>query len=106
MWFISYAIRGFLDGFRTPGGRWRFKRGDVRRFRLPCDANLGFLEVSGDDIVRMRDDDKMPIGVIAGKTGLSSGTISNMYRKAKAAQALKRLEEFKAASAAVVEPGG
>jgi hypothetical protein len=102
---ISYAVRGFLDGYRTPGGRWRFKRGDIRRFRLPGDANLGFLEVSGDDIVRMRDDEKMSVGVIAGKTGLSNATIRNMYRKAQAAQALRRLEEFKAASAAVPDPG-
>lgn len=97
---ISYALRGFLDGFRTPGGRWRFKRDDVRRFTLPADANLGFLEVSGDDIVRMRDDEKMSIGIIAGKTGLSSGTIRTRYSNAKAAQALKRLEEFTAASEA------
>lgn len=101
---ISYAVRGFLDGFRTPGGRWRFRRSDVHRFRLPADANLGLVQVSGDDIVRMRDDEKMSIGVIAGKTGLSSGTIRNMYRKAQAAQALQRLAEFKAANAGVPDP--
>ena len=101
---ISYAVRGFLDGFRTPGGRWRFRRSDVHRFRLPADANLGFQEVSGDDIVRMRDNEKMSIGVISGKTGLSNGTIRNMYRKAQAAQALQRLAEFKAESAADPDP--
>ena len=107
---ISYVVRGFLPGFRTPGGQWRFKKGDVRRFRLPADANV-FLEATGDDVVRMRDDEKTPIAVIAAKMGLSRGTISNMYRRAKAAQALRRLEEFKAPGGAAEgaspgDPGG
>ena len=95
---ISYAVGGFLPGFRTPGGQWRFKKGDVRQFRLPAGANV-FLEASGDDIVRMIDDEKTPIAVIAAKTGVSRGTVKNRYRNARAAQALQRLEEFKA-------PGG
>ena len=100
---LTYAARGLLKGIRTPGGRWRFRKGDVRRFKPSDHPDEGVLNVTGDDIAQMRDDRNLSWAVIAARTGWSVTSCKNMYR---AARALPRLEEFKAASATVVEPGG
>jgi lambda repressor-like predicted transcriptional regulator len=102
---IEYAVRGLLRSSRTPGGRWRFKKGDIRRFKYPEDPNEGMLRsATGDDIIRMRDDQKMSWAAIAARTGLSAATLRNTYRKSLAEQSLVRLEEFKAASATDQHP--
>jgi excisionase family DNA binding protein len=94
----TYAARGLLKGIRTPGGRWRFRKGDVRRFNPSGHPDEGVLDVTGQDIIQMRDDRNLSWAVIAAGTGWSVTSCKNMYRGARAAQALGRLEEFTAAS--------
>ena len=90
---LTYAARRLLKGIQTPGGRWRFRKGDVRRFNPSDHPDHGVLNVTGQDIMQMRDDRNLSWAVIAARTGWSVTSCKNMYR---AAQALQRLEEFKA----------
>ena len=101
---LTYAARRLLKGIQTPGGRWRFRKGDVRRFNPSDHPDEGVLNVTGQDIMQMRDDRNLSWAVIAARTGWSVTSCKNMHRKAHAAQALQRLEEFKAASATDPDP--
>ena len=87
---VEYARRGLMPGRRTPGGRWRFRKGDVRRFQFSPEPHDGVPErgsVPIGDIVRMREADGLSWREMAAKTGLSGGTLAGRYHKWKAKQA-------------------
>jgi len=86
----DWDIRGILRATRTPGGHRRYPRADVEAFIAMPDeerTRLFHPAVDTEDIVRMRDENRMTWKQISQKTGLSRQGATTRYTRWKEQQA-------------------